>query len=131
MDFIGTRARRSEREPFWLLKHFFYPLIGTEYYYPEDFWASTDDLWDFAKKVKFRFLKIWFCSSLNMYCPMFLVSFTLHIFVCVMRPDYVSFFEIFSSKKITGALFLISIALSIAVGLIGAIEHFKSKSLRR
>ena len=131
MDYSGTLARRSDRESYWLLKHFFYPLLGGIYYYPEDFWLGKDELWDFTKDVGYRFLKIWFCAFLNVYCFMFLVSFLLHVFVCIMRPDYVSFFELLSTKKVTGVLFLMSLGLSIVTGLIFAIENCKSKSIRR
>lgn len=131
MDYSGTLARRSARDSHWLLKHFFYPLSGAVYYFPEDFWFGKDELWDFTKDVEYRFLKIWFCAFLNAYCFMFLVSFLLHVFVCVIRPDYVTFFEIFSTKKVTGIIFLMSAALSIATGFIFAVENFRSKSIRR
>ena len=131
MDYSGALARRSDRDPYWLLKHFLYPLVGTEHFYPEDFWFGADELWDFEKKVTYRFLKIWVCTFLCAYCFMFLISFSLHIIVCVMRPDYVSFFELLSTKKITGVIFLTFFGLSIGMGLLATIESSKSKSIRR
>ena len=131
MEYPSALKLRSDRESFWLFKHFFYPLVGTEYYRPQDFWFGTDELWNFEKKVEYRFLKIWLCSSLNVYCLPFLVSLSVHVFICVEKPNYVHFYEILSPYKITGAFFLMCLVLSIGIGLIGAVEHFKSKSIQR
>jgi len=123
--------KRSARDTFWLPKHLLYTLLGGQYFYPEDFWFGSEEIWNFSQPVKLRFVKIWILSFSGRLCSLFLAPLIFHIVAMLIRPDVVKPLDFLSYEKISGMLFFAVIFLALLISLLDAIAHVKAKSILR
>lgn len=119
--------RRFERDTWWLIKHFIWPIAVRPYEHPEDFWFGSEELWCKGSKVSWKFAKLWLCYSLNTYCPLLLVVLATHIAALFIRPDIVDLFDFLDAGTFSGVMFYGGLVLAAIVGIIFVLEQLQKE----
>lgn len=122
--------RRADRDKLWLLKHFVLPIAVRPYEHPEDFWFGLEDLWSNGNEISWKFMKLWWCYTLNTYCPVLLVALTTHIGARFMRPDIIGLLDFLDIRTFSGIMVYGGLVLAAIVGIIFVVEQLRNAKKR-